>query len=127
MTQRKFSQLELAVMEVVWEHGAVSVREILDAFPESDRPAYTTIQTTVNRLEIKNAVRRAKKISNAYIFEAVVERSAAQTRFLDDMLKLFGGRTQLIMSHLIKSGNLTLEDLRAAEKVLKDSQKGESK
>ena len=127
MTQRKFSQLELAVMEVLWERGAVSVREILDAFPESDRPAYTTIQTTVNRLEIKNAVRRVKKISNAYIFEAVVERSAAQTRFLDDMLKLFGGRTQLIMSHLIKSGNLTLEDLRAAEKVLKDSQKGEAK
>jgi BlaI family penicillinase repressor len=127
MKQSKFSQLELAVMEVLWESGAVSVREILDAFPESDRPAYTTIQTTVNRLEIKNAVRRVKKISNAYIFEAVVERSAAQTRFLDDMLKLFGGRTQLIMSHLIKSGNLTLEDLRAAEKVLKDSQKGETK
>jgi BlaI family transcriptional regulator, penicillinase repressor len=118
--QRKLSQLELAVMDVLWQRGAASVREILDALPQGDRFAYTTVQTTVNRLETKNAVRRVKKIGNAFIFEATVDRSAVQTRFVDDLLKLFGGRPQLVMAHLIESGKLSLADVKEAEKLLKE-------
>lgn len=123
MSSKRFTPLELTIMEAFWERGAASIREIQEAFPEKDRPAYTTIQTTVYRLEENHAVRRVKKISNAHIFEAVVERSAAQNRLVDELLKLFGGRTQLMMSHLIQSGKLTLDDLHAAEQLLKDSEK----
>ncbi len=86
----KLTRLELQIMEALWTHGAISIREIQEAFPERDRPAYTTIQTTVYRLETKKAVRRVKKISNAHIFEAVVSRGAAQSRLIDDLLGLFG-------------------------------------
>lgn len=115
----KISKLELVVMEALWTHGALSVREIQEAFPEKDRPAYTTVQTMVYRLEVKKAVRRAKKISNAHIFEAVVSRNAAQRRLIDELLGLFGGRTQPLMSHLIESGKLTLDDVEEARKVLR--------
>ena len=115
----RLSKLELQIMEALWNLGACSIREIQEAFPEKHRPAYTTIQTTVYRMEAKNAVRRVKKISNAHIFEAVVSRNAAQSRLIDDLLGLFGGRTQPVMAHLIESGKLTLDDVQEAEKILR--------
>jgi BlaI family penicillinase repressor len=115
----KLTKLELQIMEALWSVGPSSIREIQEAFPERDRPAYTTIQTTVYRLEAKKALRRFKKISNAHIFEAVVSRNAAQRRLIDELLGLFGGRTQPVMSHLIESGKLTLEDVQEAEKALR--------
>jgi BlaI family transcriptional regulator, penicillinase repressor len=119
MALPKLSKLEMQIMEALWSRGASSIREIQEAFPERDRPAYTTIQTTVYRLEGKKALRRAKKISNAHIFEAVVSRNAAQRRLIDDLLGLFGGRTQPVMAHLIESGKLTLGDVEEAEKTLR--------
>ena len=116
----KLSKLEMQIMDALWTRGACSIREIQEAFPERRRPAYTTVQTTVYRLEIKKAVRRAKKISNAHIFEAVVTRDAAQRRLIDDLLGLFGGRTQPVMAHLIESGKLTLDDVQEAEKILRE-------
>ncbi len=106
-------------MEALWNLGASSIREIQEAFPERDRPAYTTIQTTVYRMERKKILRRSKKISNAHIFEAVISRNAAQGRLIDELLGLFGGRTQPVMAHLIESGRLTLDDVREAEKALR--------
>ena len=119
MTLPKLTRLELQIMEALWSRGACSIREIQQAFPERGRPAYTTIQTTVYRLEDKKALRRVKKISNAHIFEAVISRNAAQSRLIDDLLALFGGRTQPVMAHLIESGQLTLEDVKEAEKTLR--------
>ena len=116
----KLTKLELRIMEALWSRGACSIREIQEVFPERERPAYTTIQTTVYRLEDKKALRRAKKISNAHIFEAVVSRNAAQSRLIDDLLGLFGGRTQPVMSHLIESGKLTLDDIHEAEKSIRN-------
>ena len=106
-------------MEALWNQGSLSIREIQEAFPEPDRPAYTTVQTTVYRLETKSALRRVKKIGNAHIFEAVVSRNAAQSRLIDELLALFGGRTQPVMAHLIESGKLTLEDVQEAQKTLR--------
>ena len=125
MALPKLSKLELQIMEALWARGALPIREIQEVFPEKDRPAYTTIQTTIYRLEAKKAVRRVKKISNAHIFEAVVSRNAAQSRLIDELLALFGGRTQPVMSHLIESGKLTLADVKEAEKALRDLQKKE--
>ena len=119
MANPKLSKLELQIMEALWTRGACSIREIQEAFPEIDRPAYTTVQTTVYRMEGKKALRRVKKISNAHIFEAVVSRDAAQSRLIDDLLGLFGGRTQPVMAHLIDSGKLTLEDVEEARKALR--------
>jgi BlaI family transcriptional regulator, penicillinase repressor len=118
MLKPKLTKLELQIMEALWGQGTASIREIQEAFPARERPAYTTIQTTVYRLEAKGAVRRFKKISNAHIFEAVVSRHAAQGRLIDELLGLFGGRTQPIIAHLIESGKLTIEDVREAEKYL---------
>ena len=123
MPTPKFTRLELQIMQTLWERGAVSIREVQEAFPGPDRPSYTTVQTTVYRLEGKNAVRRVKKISNAHIFEAVVSRNAAQRRLIDDLLGLFGGRTQPVMAHLIESGKLTLDDVKEAEKALRRLEK----
>ncbi|MFN7992918.1 MAG: BlaI/MecI/CopY family transcriptional regulator [Bryobacteraceae bacterium] len=120
MPTPKFTKLELQIMQTFWERGPVSIREVQEAFPEPGRPSYTTVQTTVYRLEGKNAVRRVKKISNAHIFEAVVSRNAAQRRLIDDLLGLFGGRTQPVMAHLIESGKLTLDDVKEAEKSLRE-------
>jgi len=106
-------------MRTLWDRGAVSIREIQEAFPEPGRPSYTTVQTTVYRLEGKEAVRRVKKISNAHIFEAVLSRNAAQRRLVDDLVSLFGGRPQPVMAHLVESGKLTLEDVKDAEKALR--------
>ncbi len=120
MAQPRLTKLELQIMEALWSRGASSIREIQEAFPERGRPAYTTIQTTVYRLETKKAVRRVKKISNAHIFEALISRNAAQRRLIDDLLGLFGGRTQPVMMHLIESGKLTLDDVQEAEKTLRN-------
>jgi BlaI family penicillinase repressor len=115
----KLTKLELHIMEALWSRGVSSIREIQEEFPERDRPAYTTVQTTVYRLEAKGALRRVKKISNAHIFEAAISRNAAHRRLIDDLLGLFGGRTQPVMAQLIESGKLTLEDVRDAEKALR--------
>lgn len=124
----KLSKLELLIMEALWNNGASSIREIQEAFPEEERPAYTTIQTTVYRLEAKTAVRRVKKISNAHIFEATVSRDAAHGKLIDNLLNIFGGNAQPVMSHLIETGKLTLEDLQEARKTLKElSKKDETK
>jgi predicted transcriptional regulator len=106
-------------MDALWNHGPSSVREIQERFPEKDRPAYTTVQTMVYRLETKKAIRRLKKIGNAHVFEAVVSRNAAQRRLVDDLLSAFGGRTQPVMAHLVESGKLTLADVREAEQMLR--------
>jgi BlaI family transcriptional regulator, penicillinase repressor len=118
MGSPKLTQVELQIMEAFWSKGASSIREIQESFLESQRPAYTTVQTTVYRLEAKKAVRRVKKISNAHIFEAVISRSDAQGSLIDGLLSLFGGATQPIMSHLAKTGKLSMEDLKEARKVL---------
>src|SRR5919109_3213868 len=109
MRQPRLTRLELQILEALWSHGKASIREIQEAFPEP-RPAYTTIQTTVYRLEGKNAVRRVRKISNAHIFEPTVARDVARHRLLDDILALFGGRAQPMMAQLAEAGKLTLED-----------------
>jgi BlaI family transcriptional regulator, penicillinase repressor len=115
----KFTKLELGIMQALWDHGALPIREIQESFPERGRPAYTTIQTTVYRLEGKQAVRRVKKIGNAHIFEAAVTRNSAQSRLIDDLLGFFGGRTQPVMAHLIETGKLTLADVKEAEQILR--------
>jgi predicted transcriptional regulator len=119
MPSPKLTKLELQIMEALWTRGVCSIREIQEAFPERGRPAYTTVQTTVYRMEGKKALRRVKKISNAHIFEAAISREAAQSRLIDDLLGLFGGRTQPVMAHFIESGKLTLEDVEEARKALR--------
>ena len=125
MPAPKLSRLELKIMEALWTKGACSVREIQEAFPAKRRPAYTTVQTMVYRLEAKNALRRTKKIGNAHIFEAVLSRTAAQRRLVDEVLGLFGGRAQPLMSHLIESGQLTLDDIEQARAALRGLPKKE--
>src|SRR5665213_315703 len=125
ISQPKLTKLELQIMEALWSRGNASIREIQEAFPEKDRPAYTTIQTTVYRLEGKKALRRVGKIGNFHIFAAVISRDSAQRRLIDDLMALFGGHTQPVMAHLIESGNLTLEDVKEAEKTLRKLAKEE--
>jgi BlaI family transcriptional regulator, penicillinase repressor len=119
MGERKLTKLELQIMEALWTRGNASIREIQEAFPEKKRPAYTTIQTTVYRLEAKKVMRRVKKVGNFHIFEPMLSRNAAQRRLIDDLLALFGGSTQPVMAHLIESGKLTLDDIKEAEKTLR--------
>jgi BlaI family transcriptional regulator, penicillinase repressor len=116
--QPKLARLELQILEVLWTLGKASIREIQERFPEP-RPAYTTIQTTVYRLEAKGAVRRVRKISNAHLFEPLVARDVARHRLLDDILSLFGGRAQPMMAQLAEAGKLTLDDVRELEKTIK--------
>ena len=129
----KLSKLELRILEALWAHGKASIREIQEAFPEP-RPAYTTIQTTVYRLEGKKALRRVRKISNAHIFEPIVARDVTRHRLLDEILSFFGGRPQPMMAQLAEAGKLTLADVRELEKTIKKlaleqkaERKGESK
>ncbi len=117
MTQPKLTKLELRILEALWAQGKASIREIQETFPEP-RPAYTTIQTTVYRLERKKAVRRVRKISNAHIFEPIVPRDAARLRFLDEILSFFGGRALPMMAQFAEAGKLSLEDVRELEKVV---------
>ena len=121
----RLTRLEHQIMEALWSKGPVSIRELQEAFPERKRPAYTTVQTIVYRLETKKAVRRVKKIGNAHIFEAVVSRDANQRRVLADVLGVFGGRAQPIMAQLIEAGRLSLDDIREAEQLLRRLQKQE--
>ena len=123
MAEPKLSKLEFQIMEALWTQGEASIREIQETFPARRRPAYTTIQTTVYRMEAKNIVRRVKKVGNFHIFAAAVSRSAAQRRLIDDLLALFGGRTQPVMAHLIESGKLTLEDVKEAERALRQMER----
>jgi BlaI family transcriptional regulator, penicillinase repressor len=115
----KLTRIELRIMEALWTAGTSSVREIQEALPAKNRPAYTTVQTMVYRLEAKGAVRRVKKIGNAHVFEAAISRDSAQRRLVDELMSFFGGRTQPVMAHLIESGRLSLEDVKEAEKTLK--------
>ena len=110
-------------MNALWNQGGCSIREIQEAFPAQERPAYTTVQTTVYRMEGKKFVRRVKKISNAHIFEGAITRDAAQGRLIDDLLSLFGGRPQPVMAHLVDSGKLTMDDIEEARKALRKSAK----
>ena len=124
MPQPRLSKLELQIMDALWSGGARSVREIQEAFPEADRPAYTTVQTMVYRLETKQAIRRVRKIGNAHIFEAAISKTSAQRRVIDDLLAFFGGRSQPVMAHLIEAGSLTLEDVKEAEATLRRLKRG---
>ena len=112
----RLSRLELQIMETLWTRGECSVREIQEAFPAKDRPAFTTVQTMVHRLELKGAVRCTKRIGKANIFESAITRKRAQGRLIEELLSLFGGKP--VMAHMVKTGQLTLEDVRDAEKEL---------
>ena len=120
MKKPRFTKLELQVMEALWTQGACSVREIHESFPAAGRPAFTTVQTTVYRLEAKRALRCVKRISNANIFEAVVSRRDAETHVIDELLAFFGGQPRRVMTHLFESGRLTLDDIQDAEKTLRE-------
>jgi len=126
MASPRLTKLEMQIMEALWTSGAASVREIQEAFPDKDRPAYTTVQTMVYRLEGKRAVRRVRKIGNAHIFEAAISRSAAHTRLIDELLGFFGGRSQPLMAHLIEAGKITLEEVKEAEQTLRKLQKAKT-
>jgi len=119
VTKPRLTKLELQIMDALWTRGALSVREIQEAFAEKNRPAYTTVQTMVYRLEAKKAIRRVKKIGNAHIFAAAISRASAQRRLIDELLAFFGGRSQPVMAHLIETGKLTLEDVQQAEQTLR--------
>ena len=128
MRHPKLTKLELQIMEAFWKNGACSVREVQQTFPERNRPAYTTVQTTIYRLERKKVVRCVKRISNANIFEAAISRDDAQRSFVDELVSLFKGRAKLVMAHLVESGEITLNDIKDAEKMLRaNSRKEKSK
>jgi BlaI family penicillinase repressor len=126
MARTKLTKLELHILEALWAQGKASIREIQEAFPKP-RPAYTTIQTTVYRLEGKKAVRRVRKIGNAHIFEPTVARDLTRHRFLDEILSFFGGRAQPMMAQLAEAGKLTLDDVRELEKTIKNLESREKK
>jgi BlaI family transcriptional regulator, penicillinase repressor len=123
MPKPKVTRFELELLEQLWKLGPASVREVQENLPEKDRPAYTTVQTIMYRLEEKKAVRRIRKIGNAHIFEPIVTRKAVYRRLIDDLLDLFGGSATPVMSHLVESGKLSLEDIRAVEKTLERMEK----
>ncbi len=123
MSQKRLSRLELRIMEALWKHGTASVREIQESLPAKGRPAHNTVQTMLTRLEAKNAVRRAKKISNAHIYEPTITRDATQRLLVDELLGFFGGRAAPLVSHLIESGQLTLQEVEEARKTLKKESK----
>ena len=122
MRRQKLSRLELQILEILWARGNASIREVQESFPEP-RPAYTTIQTTVYRMEAKNAVKRIRKIGNAHLFEPLVSRDIARRRLLDDILSLFGGRAQPMMAQLAEVGKLTREDVRELERTITEIEK----
>lgn len=125
MLAPKLTNLEFQIMEVLWAKGECSIRDIIDALPGKRRPAYTTIQTTVYRIEGKNIVRRVKKVGNFHVFAPVISREAVQRRLIDDILALFGGRGQPVMAHLIEIGKLSLQDVKEAERLLRSQSKEE--
>src|SRR5450432_2355254 len=119
MAGSKLSKLELQIMETLWTKGEASIREMQEAFPEANRPGYTTVQTMVYRLETKGVVKRVRKVGNFHMFAATVSRDAAQRRLVDELLAMFGGQSRPVVAHLIEAGKLTLEDLEFAERTLK--------
>jgi BlaI family transcriptional regulator, penicillinase repressor len=127
MAQPKFTPIELQILEAFWNQGRLSIRELVEAFPEKEQPAYTTVQTVVYRLEEKCAIRRVRKIGNAHIFEAVVTREAAKGRLLDEFLKIFGGNPRFVMAHMAEAGKLTIDDIREAKKLVQELSREESK
>jgi BlaI family transcriptional regulator, penicillinase repressor len=114
----KLTRFELEIMDALWELESASVREIQESLPEKRRPAYTTVQTIIYRLEEKGAVRKAKKIGNAHVFEPAVSRKSAYRRLIDDLLDVFGGSSRPLMAHLIETGHLTLDTIRELETEL---------
>ena len=118
MRSATLSRLELRIMQTLWSQGPCSIRTLLEAFPRQERLAYTTVQTVVNRLERKRAIRRVKKISNAHVFETVISQASAQHRMIDELVAWFGGKPLPIMTHLIESGRLTEDEVREARKAL---------
>src|ERR1700735_1667549 len=123
MPSPKLSKLELQIMDCLWASSKASIRDIQESFPEKSRPSYGTIQITVSRMEEKKIVRRARKVGNFYIFEPLISRDAAQLRLIDELVAMFGGRSQLVMMHLVRSGKLKLEDVKEAERELKRLQR----
>jgi len=123
----KLSKLEFQIMEALWSKGECSIREIQESFPARSRPAYTTVQTTVNRMEGKEVVQRVRKVGNFHIFAPAISRESAQRRLIDDMLAIFGGRSQPVMAHLIEAGKLSLEDVKEAERLLRNLSNDTSK
>ena len=126
MPPTRLSRLELKIMDALWSRGPLSIREMQEAFPDGRRPAYSTVQTTVYRMEAKGALRRARKIGNAHIFEPLVSRQAAQRRLIDDLLDLFGGRAQPLVVQLLGSGRLSMEDVREAARVAEELRRKEA-
>ena len=125
MVNTKLSRLEFSIMEALWRDGELSIREIQEDFPSRGRPAYTTVQTTVYRMEAKGVVQRTKKVGNFHLFAAAITREAAQRRLIDDLLAFFGGSGQPVMAHLVDSGKLSMDDVKEAERTLKQmSRKG---
>ena len=118
MRRVRLTPLELQLMDILWRLGEAAVREVQEAIPDKKRPAYTTVQTILNRMEEKGAVRKTRKIGNAWIFEPAINRKRTHERLIDDFLDLFGGSATPVVSHLIESGKLTLEDLKAIEERL---------
>ena len=123
----RFGKVELRIMEALWARGAASVREVQESFPAERQPAYTTVQTMVSRLERKGAVRKVRKIGNAFLFEAAVPRESARRRMVDDLLDFFGGRTQLLISHLVETRQVSMKDLQEAQRALRRLARAESK
>ena len=123
MPQAKLSKLEFRIMETLWDRKECSIRDIQESFPEKKRPAYTTIQTTVYRMEAKGVLRRLKKVGNFHVFAPAISRESAQRRLMDDLLALFGGSGRPVMAHLIESGSLSMEDVKEAERLLRDHNK----
>ena len=119
MARTALTKPELRIMEVLWTRGACSIREIHEAMPAKERPAFTTVQTVVYRLEKKKALRRVKRISNATIVEAVIGRDDARNRLVDDLLTLFGGESKPVVARLIETGKLTLDDVKEAGQILR--------
>lgn len=119
MVARKLTKLEFQIMEALWARGECTIREILESLPGKRRPAYTTIQTTVYRMEAKGFVHRAKKVGNVHVFSASISRDSAERRLIDELLSIFGGRSRPVMAHLIESGKLSLEDVKEAERTLR--------
>jgi BlaI family transcriptional regulator, penicillinase repressor len=123
MSGTRLTKLEIQIMETLWTRGEASIREMQDAFPEKTRPGYTTVQTTVYRLEAKKVVRRIRKLGNFHIFAPTVSRESAQRTLVDDLLAMFGGQSRPVVAHLIGAGKLTLDDVEYAEKTLKKLKK----
>ena len=123
MPPPRLSKLEFQIMETLWDKKEISIRDIQEAFPAKKRPAYTTIQTTVYRMEAKGVVNRTRKVGNFHLFAPAISREAAQRRLIDDILVLFGGRGQPVMAHLIETGKISLDDVKEAERLLRDQSK----